>query len=269
MTPILVFDIETIPDVEGLRKVWDLAPEVSEEGVVDLASQRRRQATGSDFLPHYVQRVVAVSCALRSDEGLRVWSLGSAQDGERDIVQRFFDGIEKYTPQLVSWNGGGFDLPVLHYRAMIHGIAGCCYWDVGDNNRDFKYNNYLGRFHTRHIDLMDLLAGYQNRAWAPLSEVAQLCGLPGKLGMDGSKVYGAWQRGEIDAIRNYCETDVANTYLLFQRFQLIRGLIDRAAYEREVALFRAFLAGQASPHWREFSDAWGTETGDRPLVPAN
>jgi predicted PolB exonuclease-like 3'-5' exonuclease len=256
VTPVLVFDIETIPDVEGLRKLWDLGPEVSEQAVVDLASQRRRQATGSDFMPAHVQRVVAISCVLRGNDGLRVWSLGSAQDGERDLIQRFFDGIEKYTPQLVSWNGAGFDLPVLHYRALVHGIPGCCYWDTGDGNKDFRFNNYLSRFHSRHTDLMDVLAGYQNRAWAPLDEIAQLCGLPGKLGMDGSQVYAAFKRGEIQAIRDYCETDVANTYLLYQRFQLIRGLIDPPAYEREIALFRAFLAEQQSAHWKEFAAAW-------------
>jgi predicted PolB exonuclease-like 3'-5' exonuclease len=256
MIPILVFDIETIPDAAGLRKVWDLAPEVSDDAVVELAMQRRRQATGSDFLPVHLQRVVAVSCVLRSSEGLRIWSLGSPQDGERDIVQRFFDGIEKYTPQLVSWNGSSFDLPVLHYRALIHGIPGCCYWDAGDSNRDFKFNNYLSRFHTRHTDLMDVLAGYVNRAWAPLDEVAVLCGLPGKLGMDGSKVYDAWKRGEIEAIRNYCETDVANTYALYQRFQLIRGALMPDAYAREVQALRDYIAAQDAPHWKEFAAAW-------------
>ena len=261
MTPILVFDIETIPDVEGLRRIWSLGPEVSEQGVVELVSQRRRQATGNDFLPHYVQRVVAISCALRSNDGMRVWSLGSAQDSEREIVQRFFDGLEKYTPQLVSWNGSGFDLPVLHYRALIHGIAGCCYWDTGDNNKDFRFNNYLSRFHARHTDLMDVLAGYQNRAFAPLDDIAQLCGLPGKIGgMDGSQVYDAWKRGEIAAIRNYCETDVANTYLLYQRFQLIRGVLDPAAYEQEMALFRKWLSEQQAPHWHEFLSAWPAAT---------
>jgi len=256
MTPVLVFDIETIPDAVGLRKLWGVAADVSDQAVIDLASQRRRQATGSDFLPAHVQRVVAISCVMRSDEGVRAWSLGTAQDSERDIVQRFFDGIEKYTPQLVSWNGSSFDLPVLHYRALIHGIAGGSYWDLGDNNRDFKFNNYISRFHTRHLDLMDVLAGYQNRAWAPLDEIAQLCGLPGKLGMDGSQVYAAWKRGDIEAIRNYCETDVANTYLLFQRFQLIRGVLSKEAYDAEVQLFRDYLASQTAPHWKEFGEAW-------------
>jgi predicted PolB exonuclease-like 3'-5' exonuclease len=256
MTPILVFDIETIPDAAGLRKLWELDPGVSDEAVVELASQRRRQATGSDFLPPHLHRVVAISCAMRERDSVRIWSLGSPQDGERDLVQRFFDGIEKYTPQLVSWNGSGFDLPVLHYRALFHGIAGCCYWDTGEDNKDFKWNNYLSRFHNRHTDLMDVLAGYQNRAWAPLDEIAQLCGLPGKLGMDGSQVWPAYRRGEIGAIRDYCETDVANTYVLFLRFQMIRGLLTPEAYAREVELLRAFIGAQDAAHWREFIAAW-------------
>jgi predicted PolB exonuclease-like 3'-5' exonuclease len=256
MTPILVFDIETVPDTEGLRKLWELGPDVSDAAVVELVSQRRRQATGNDFLPTHLHRVVAISCALRERDSVRVWSLGTATDSEGEIVQRFFDGIEKYTPQLVSWNGASFDLPVLHYRALFHGIAGCCYWEQGENDREFKFNNYISRFHSRHTDLMDVLAGYQNRAWAPLDEIAQLCGLPGKLGMDGSQVYPAFKRGEIEAIRNYCETDVANTYLLFLRFQLIRGVFNPGEHDKELALFREFLAAQQAPHWKEFNDAW-------------
>jgi 3'-5' exonuclease len=256
MVPILVFDIETIPDVEGLRRVWDLGPELSEQGVVDLVSQRRRQATGNDFMPPHLQRVVAISCVLRTAEDVRVWSLGGLDEGEAGIVSRFFDGIERYKPQLVSWNGSTFDLPVLQYRAFIHGVPGCCYWDTGDNDREFKFNNYLSRFHSRHLDLMDVLAAYNNRAWAPLDEMARLCGLPGKLGMDGSQVYPAYKRGELAAIRAYCEADVANTYLLFLRYQLIRGALDRDGYDREVAAFRSWLGEQPASHWKQFSAAW-------------
>ena len=256
MAPILVFDIETIPDVAGLRRVWELAEHVSDEAVVELALQRRRQASGNDFLPAHLQRVVAISCALRDRDSVKVWSLGTPQDGERELVKRFFDGIDKYTPQLVSWNGGGFDLPVLHYRALLHGVVAARYWDMGEDDRDFKWNNYIARYHARHTDLMDLLAGYQNRAFAPLDEIAQLSGLPGKLGMDGSKVWGAWREGRIEAIRNYCETDVANTYLLFQRFQRMRGVLTPEAHEREVALFKQWLGEQKAAHWKEFAAAW-------------
>ena len=260
MTPILVFDIETIPDVAGIRRLWEIDPAVDDAAVAELAAQRRRQATGSDFLPTHLHRVVAISCALRERDGVRVWSLGAPADGEAALVKRFFDGIDKYTPQLVSWNGSGFDLPVLHYRALMHGIVASRYWDLGEDDREFKFNNYLARYHTRHIDLMDLLASYQNRAFAPLDEIAQLNGLPGKLGMDGSKVWDAWREGKIGAIRDYCETDVANTYLLYLRFQRMRGQLSPEAHDREVALFRAFLAAQEAPHWREFDEAWAKAT---------
>ena len=256
MVPILVFDIETVPDVAGIRRLWDIDGAVADADVAELAAQRRRQATGSDFLPPHLHRVVAISCALRDRDSVRVWSLGGLEDGERELVKRFFDGIDKYTPQLVSWNGSGFDLPVLHYRALQHGVVASRYWDLGEDDREFKFNNYLGRYHTRHVDLMDLVASYQNRAFAPLDEIAQLNGLPGKLGMDGSKVWGAYREGRLEEIRRYCETDVANTYLLYLRFQRMRGHLTPEAFDRETALFRAFLESQDAPHWKEFAAGW-------------
>ena len=257
MTPTLVFDIETIPDVAGLRRLWDLDPAATDEGVAELAFQRRRQATGSDFLPCHLHRVVAISCAFRDREGFRVWSLGSPEDGEAELVRRFFDGIDRYTPQLVSWNGSGFDLPVLHYRALLHGVAAPRYWEQGDEVKDFRYNNYLSRYHSRHTDLMDVLAGYPARAYAPLDDLARLAGLPGKLGMDGSQVWPAYREGRLADIRHYCETDVANTYLLFLRFQLMRGALTEEEHAREVGVAREYLAAQAAPHWQEYVAAWG------------
>ena len=257
MTPTLVFDIETIPDTDGLKKLFDLPPETSAEDVANIAFHKRRQQNGGEFLPHHQHRVVAISCALREGDSFRVWTLGAPDAPEQEIIQRFFDGIEKYTPNIVSWNGSGFDLPVLHYRAMIHGIQAPRYWDMGDDDRDFKWNNYISRYHMRHLDLMDVLAMYSGRANAPLDQMAQLCGFPGKLGMDGSKVWDAYKNGEIGAIRDYCETDVANTYLVFLRFQLMRGLLTKQRYDEEVQLVRDTLQGYGLPHWQEFVAAWG------------
>ncbi len=260
MAASLVFDIETIPDTEGLRRLHGLGPEVTDHNVAEMAFQLRRQVTGNDFLQLHLQRVVAISCALRERDSFRVWSLGDADDDEGQLIQRFFDGIEKYTPQLVSWNGGGFDLPVLHYRGLIHGVNAARYWDLGDgdykDSRDFKWNNYISRYHSRHLDLMDLLAMYQPRANAPLDQMAQLMGLPGKLGMDGSAVWGAYQAGKISEIRNYCETDVANTYLVFLRFQLMRGALTAAEHTAECELVRATLGKSSELHWKEFLSHW-------------
>ncbi len=256
MTPTLVFDIETIPDIVGLRTLHGLDAQVSDADVAEMAFQMRRQKTGSDFLQHHLHRVVAISCALRAGDSFRVWSLGGLEDIEGALIQRFFDGLEKYTPQLVSWNGGGFDLPVLHYRGLIHGVQCARYWDMGEDDKDFKWNNYISRYHSRHLDLMDLLAMYTGRANAPLDDLAKLIGFPGKLGMDGSKVWEAYQQGKLNEIRNYCETDVVNTWLVFARFQLMRGVFTRAQYAKECELVRSTLGKLDELHWKEFLAAW-------------
>ncbi len=256
MNPILVFDIETIPDVDGIRRLEDLPSELSDEEVAEHAFEARREKTGSDFLPHHLQRVAAISCVFRDKSGFRVRSLGTAQDGEAALIQSFYRTIEKYTPQLVSWNGGGFDLPVLHYRALVHGIAAPRYWDQGEDDREFKWNNYLSRYHTRHTDLMDVLAAYQPRASAPLDALARLCGFPGKLGMDGGQVWEAFRAGHLEAIRHYCETDVVNTYLLYCRFQLMRGGLSQVEYAEEVQLVKDALVTEPAAHWAEYLAAF-------------
>jgi len=259
LTPVLVFDIETVPDIEGLRKLYELSSDLAPADIAEMAFQSRRQATGNDFLPLHVHKVIAISCVLRDKNEFRVWSLGSTEDTEVELIRRFFEGIDKYTPQLVSWNGNGFDLPVLHYRSMINGIQARCYWESGENDREFKWNNYLSRYHTRHLDLMDLLALYQPRANVSLNDLARLMGFPGKLGMDGSQVWDAFQSGEIIEIRNYCETDVVNTYLLFLRFQFLRGILDNEQYLYENELVRATLKKSSELHWKEFLTQWHTK----------
>jgi predicted PolB exonuclease-like 3'-5' exonuclease len=256
MTPILVFDIETVPDAEGLRRVHGIAPEVSDAGVLDWFTQRRRAQTGSDFLPLQFQQVVAIACALRDGGGFKIASVGNVGDAEPELVRRFFDLIDKHTPQLVSWNGGGFDLPVLNYRALAHGLAAPRFWEQGDEDKDFRWNNYVSRYHSRHTDLMDVLAMYQPRAYAGLDTMARLCGFPGKLGMDGSEVGAAVAAGRLDEVRRYCETDVMNTYLLYLRFRRLRGELSAGEYAKEASLAREKIATANQSHWQAYIAAW-------------
>ena len=257
--PVLVFDIESIPDTEGLRLLRGVAPEVPDVEVHRQWAQDRKDAGQNDFLPHYLQRVLVISCVFRNAEGLRVHSFVD-RDGasEGRVIQNFFKTVEQKQPQLVSWNGGGFDLPVLHYRGLRHGVTANKYWDLGEDDREYKWNNYISRYHMRHLDLMDLLALYQPRANAPLDAMAKLCGFPGKLGMDGSQVYAAYQEGKLEDIRRYCETDVMNTYLVYCRFQKMRGGLTEAEYDQEVLLVKSSLGelAPAEPHWQEYLAAW-------------
>jgi len=253
---VLVFDIETIPDVDGGRRIYDLGG-LSDKEVADVMHHMRRQETGdSDFLRLHLHRVVAISAVMRSGDSVKVWSLGEPDEPERQLIQRFFDGLDKYVPTLVSWNGSGFDLPVLHYRGLLNEVAAPRYWDVGEHDRDFKWSNYLGRFHWRHIDLMDVLAGYQARANAPLDQIASLLGFPGKMGMSGAKVWDEYLAGNIDGIRNYCETDVLNTYLVYLRWQLINGSLSQEQWQSELDLLKTELETSDQSHIREFLAQW-------------
>jgi 3'-5' exonuclease len=261
--PVLVFDIESIPDIAGLRAVRGAPADAPDAQVYAQWLQERQEKGQSDFMPLHLQRVLVVSCVFRNAEGLRVHSFVDRDNAsEGKVIQNFFSAVDKHVPQLVSWNGGGFDLPVLHYRGLRHGVVADRYWCMGEEGgadaREFKYNNYIGRYHMRHLDLMDLLAMYQPKNNAPLDAMAKLCGFPGKLGMDGSQVYGAFLDGKLEEIRRYCETDVMNTYLLYCRFQKMRCGFTEAEYEQEIALVKNSLAAlaPAEPHWQEYLAAW-------------
>ncbi|MEL7023669.1 MAG: 3'-5' exonuclease [Pseudomonadota bacterium] len=256
----MVFDIETVPDVDSGKRLYDLES-LDESSAVAAMQAMRRERAGTDFMPLHLHKVVAISVALRTAQDFRVWSLGDLESSEAELIQRFFDGIERFVPDLVSWNGTGFDLPVLHYRALLHGIAAGTYWENGDQQRDFRYNSYLGRYHWRHIDVMDVLSAYQPRARAPLDDIAVMLGYPGKLGMSGDKVAEVYAAGDLARIRDYCETDVLNTFLVYLRFERMRGRLDAAGLEREIGRVREWLARQDEAHWTAYRDAWEATGG--------
>jgi 3'-5' exonuclease len=256
MTPILVFDIETIPDCSGIRRIYGLPDDLPDADVAEVAFQRRRAQSGNDFLPPHLHRVIVISCVARDDEGVKIFSIGEPERDEKTALARFFDAIERKTPQLVSWNGKGFDIPVLNHRALIHGVCCTRFWELGDADQAFRFNNYVNRYQTRHLDLMDQLAMFNSRNFAPLDDLARLARLPGKQGIGGAEVWSAYRRGEIQAIRDYCEVDVVNTFLLFQRFQMVRGLLTSEGYDAECGLLRETLERRTEPHWREFLSLW-------------
>ena len=237
---ILVFDIETIPDVDAGRKLYDLDG-LSDEDTANAMFALRRAKAGHDFLPHYLQKIAAISLVISSPSQLKVWTLGDEHSDEKELISRFFSGLDKHMPTLVSWNGSGFDLPVLHYRALLHGVTAPAYWETGEHQQSFRYNNYLNRFHYRHLDLMDVLAGYQNKAFAPLDDIASMLGFPGKMGMNGGKVWEEYLAGNLKGIRDYCETDVLNTYCVYLRFELMRGVLSQDEYTKAIERLKHYL----------------------------
>ncbi|VFN04464.1 MAG: hypothetical protein BECKG1743D_GA0114223_107432 [Candidatus Kentron sp. G] len=252
---VLVFDIETVPDVENGRRLFNFT-DLDDRQVGEAMYQQRRQESGTEFLRHDLHRIVAISAVFRSGTRFKIGSFGDEESPEKELIQRFFDGVGKSFPVLVSWNGSGFDLPVLHYRSLLHGVNALRYWDTGDFDKNFRWNNYINRFHYRHTDLMDVLSGYQMRSAVPLDGLAGLLGFPGKLGMDGSKVWEKYLEGDIKGIRNYCETDALNTYLVYLRFELVRGRLTESEHNRECQRVRDELTSNGASHLQEFLAAW-------------
>lgn len=248
----LVYDIETIPDLQGARLIMD-GLDVSDQDIHEIIQTKRLQKTqGQSFWPHHLQKIIAISVLVLQADQIKVWSLGEIDATEKELIERFFHGIEKYVPTLVSWNGSGFDLPVLHYRSLINGVVAAQYWELGQNQSDFRWNNYLGRYHLRHLDLMDILSGYQARAVAPLDDIAKLLRLPGKQILSGNGVWKAYQEGAIGQIRDYCEIDVINTYLVFLRFQYMRGLLSAVEYEHQYLNLKSYLQSSDKEHFLNF-----------------
>ena len=180
---------------------------------------------------------------------------GRESSNEKELLERFFLGIKKYEPTLVSWNGNGFDLPVIHYRSLIHEVSSSLYWEVGFDRKEFRFNNYQSRYHNRHLDLMDILSGYNPGAYVRLDQIASMCGFPGKMGLSGGDVSEKYSKGQISDIRDYCETDVLNTWLVYLKFELMRGNLHRLEYEKEINITLEFLKTVNASHFDEFQKA--------------
>jgi hypothetical protein len=253
--PIFLFDIETVPDVAA-GKIYLPEPDggwASDEAIGRaMFAERLNHTNGkSSFLKHHHHRIVAISAVFRSENAFKVGSIGDLEDGEAEILRKFFAEIEKHHPFLVDWNGGSFDLPVIQLRSMIHGVVSRKFWDVGG---EAKWDNYHDRYCGRHMDIMDMLGRFSVKT--TLDDFAMMMGFPGKLGMSGDKVYDAFLEGRIGDIRNYCDHDVLNTYLVFLRLELIRGRLTEEQYATEQQVVRDYLAESGKPHHLAFLEAW-------------
>jgi hypothetical protein len=245
------FDLETIPSVETLARLY---------GLDSCDDETAAEILGDKFasLPLHKVVVIAALLAERVDDGIwHVRSLGAPHTGQRseaELISAFADRLAELRPTLVSYNGGSFDLPVLRYRAMIHGVAAPGLSD-----------EYFRRYGTRHVDLCDLLASFHPRGKVGLNDLCKMMGLPGKPeGIDGSKVWEAVQQGRIEEVSQYGETDVVNTYRVWLRHELFRGALTPAQLEASEADLAGYIRARLAerPHLAFLVDA---QTGDDPL----
>jgi predicted PolB exonuclease-like 3'-5' exonuclease len=215
-----------------------------------------RAALGSGFPKHPLHKIVCIGAlvASRQPEGWRVDALGAPHIGERTeakLISDFIEKIGQVLPQLVTFNGHSFDLPVLRYRAMVNRVSG----------NSLEVRRYFHRYTDDALDLCDALGSYVPGAKVRLDEISKILGLSGKPeGIDGSRVEEMVLAGKVDEVARYCESDVLNTYRVWLVYELFRGSITANELDRSEAQIREFVLSRKSSN-QHLCNALGPESG--------
>jgi predicted PolB exonuclease-like 3'-5' exonuclease len=249
----LVFDCESIPDGKLLNIVKYPTETLTPEAAVARAQTEALDRTGSDFLPVTFQLPIAITMLrVGVDFSLQgIACLDAPHYRPREIVGQFWAGLEHHRKigagvKIVTFNGRGFDLPLLEMAAFRYGIAAPAI--LGERTDDW------------HLDLMDWLTNHgEIRLSGGLNLLAKLLGKPGKMEVTGNKVYRMWLDAKIDAINDYCLCDTLDTYFVFLRTRVMAGALALADEQALIRRTRDWLPGQtaAYPALAEYVTHWG------------
>ena len=239
--PIIVWDLETVPDLPGFAAA---------NNMVGASTDAIRTALGDKFPKLIYHSIVCIGAVIANREQThwKVTAIAAPHVGERtekQLISGFVERIAEWKPLLVTFNGNGFDLPVLRYRAMIHKIAA-----PGLSGRP-----YFNRYTEDAIDLCDVLSSFSPSGRVTLDEMSRIFGTPGKPDdISGKDVERLFLQGKIQEIANYCETDVVNTYRVWLRHELFRGKLSQTEFEASEADLIEFIRSRSNtkPHLQRF-----------------
>ncbi len=262
--PILVFDIETVADTDAARRIYPQLAELNDADALSALTAIRTQEAGHDFMRLPLQRIVCISALYIKDGLFSLFSLTADKFSEKDILAKFFrafNDLEKL-PQLISWNGSGFDIPVLIYRAMQYDLSAPWLFEEGERIKNMRFDNYVNRFHTRHLDLMDRFSQYGASRREAMDVVASLYGLPGKTSVDGSMVGDLVNEADWQTLSIYCESDVMNTWLIYLRWLRLTGQLSLQDFDiwqqQSLTYLRQYIQADGSPRHHEFIADWSS-----------
>jgi predicted PolB exonuclease-like 3'-5' exonuclease len=251
---LMVFDIETVPDLKAAKNLLGNQVDLK-EGLVNYHLDLTKGL--NSFIRQPFHRVVSIAfleADIRYENGYEYYCIkelrsgGNLESTESELVSGFFNYMKQQLPRLVSFNGRTFDLPVLKYRAMLHGVPAKWFYDSGD-----KWNGYNNRYSLDwHCDLLEAFSDFGTSARVKMSEVSAMFGIPSKLDCDGAVVDLMYEDGKIEEIRDYCELDVVNTYLLYLRYAMHRGQINKDGYADAVDDLINFMKGKEKPHYERY-----------------
>lgn len=262
--PILVFDIETVADIDAARRIYPQLADLNDADTLSALTAIRTQEAGHDFMRLPLQRIVCISALYIKDGKLSLFSLTADKFSEKDILAKFFRAFSdlETLPQLISWNGSGFDIPVLIYRAMQYDLSAPWLFEEGERIKNMRFDNYVNRFHTRHLDLMDRFSQYGASRREAMDVVASLYGLPGKTDVDGSMVGALVSSGDWQTLSIYCESDVMNTWLIYLRWLRLTGKLSSSDFDawqqQSYDHLAKYTQADGSPRHQDFIADWSS-----------
>ncbi|MDR1460543.1 MAG: 3'-5' exonuclease [Campylobacteraceae bacterium] len=231
---ICVFDCETIPDFNLIRDIFGF--EGDDEVVATLAMNEQKEKNGSEFLPIVFHQIVAISAVIADDFGMFVRVSSMEGKSEKELINSFLSFIDRKNPKLVSFNGRGFDIPMILARAMRYNLSCPAYFDT--DNKELgksKWDSYRYRYSDRfHVDLLDHISDFGAVRGLKLDHICTMTGLPGKYDVSGEQVMSLYLKNEIEKIKEYCESDTLNTYWLYLKYELLKGNLIIEDYKRSI-----------------------------------
>jgi predicted PolB exonuclease-like 3'-5' exonuclease len=238
---VCIFDCETIPDLDLAKKNYEVIQN-DEILMCQEIFDAQEEKTGSSFLPIPFHKVVSISAVISTKDGVFKKVGTFPGDSEEKIISEFFKFINQKKPKLISFNGRGFDLPMLFVRALKYNLSIPTYFDNSD-----KWNNYRSRYSEDfHIDLLEVLGSFGAVRGLKLDVIAQMAGLPGKFDVSGDEVYKLYFEGELTKIQEYCESDTLNTYWLWLKYELLKGNISKEKYKENLQIMASKLEDNKS-----------------------
>ena len=253
--PIVAFDIETIPDPEIGRRILGI-PGTDEDVVTEMVHRRLEETGGSTEYPQLPWHRIVTICATTLDPrtgSFEVRALGGHEFDERSHLEGFFGLVsgKEDAPRLVSWNGNGFDLPVIRYRSIMLGVCAPDFYRV---DGPWRWNNYENRYHDMHLDVMDVLSGYGASTRVGLHTFGEVLGLPGKSFLERA-VYAHVLQNEAGRVVEYCKLDTIETILVFLVWGCHCGWLARERLRELVDELRRTLGRETFAGWRDVVDA--------------
>lgn len=261
----LVFDVEAVADGDLVARVrYPLEQLTGAEAIAryraELVAER---GEGKDVIPPSFMLPISVAVAKISNDYrlIDLAVLDAPHYRPHVITQKFWQGWQHYgLPTLVTFNGRGYDLPVLELAAFRYGLSVPAWFNVDARSFEQSRNRYNSE---AHLDLMDLISNFgAMRVNGGLNLLANLIGKPGKTGIDGSKIQDMYDSGEAEAINDYCRCDVLDTYFVFLRTRVLLGKLKLEQEHEIVAETKQWLEQQraASPAYDHYLTHWGDWT---------